>query len=114
MQDLPVTPATVRWRLTASDGTVLVPWAFAADFAITIPANHYYWHVYAAGTHENFVGRGPQPQLPGAYTFRLTPPSAALEPGRYTATVVVSTANGNRSTQRLSFRVLPSASGSAT
>lgn len=108
-QNLPVTPAAVRWRLTASNGSVLVPWTYAADFAVTIPANRYYWHVYASGTHENFVGRSPQP-LPGTYTFRLTPPSATLGPGRYTATVVVSTTDGNRSTQRLSFRVLPSGS----
>jgi hypothetical protein len=106
-QDLPVTPATVRWRLTASGGRVVVPWTFAADFAVTIPPPRDYWRVYADGTHQNFVGRG-SPQLPGTYDFRLTPPDTKLAPGRYTATVVVSTTAGNRSTQRLSFRVVPS------
>jgi hypothetical protein len=106
-QSLPVTPATVRWRLTRADGRVLVPWTFAADFAVTIPPNRDYWRVYAPGTHQNFVGRS-QPQLPGSYAFRLTPPSTHLAPGRYTATVQVSTTDGNRSTRRLSFTVVPS------
>jgi hypothetical protein len=86
----------------------LVPWTFAADFAVTIPPNRDYWRVYAAGTHQNFVDRGSPPQRPGAYDFRLTPPSAVLAPGRYTATVQVSTTEGNRSTQRLSIRVVSS------
>ncbi len=112
-EDLPVTPASVRWRLTGPDGRVLVPWAFAADFAVTVPPNRDYWNVYAAGTHENFVGRaGAEPQLAGVYTFRLTPPGSHLARGRYTATVEVSTTGGNRSTRRLPFRVV--ASGSAT
>ena len=105
-QDLPVTPATVRWRLTDAKGRVLLPWTYAADFAVTIPPNRDYWRVYASGTHENFVGRGSQPQLPGTYTFKLTPSSTALAPGHYTATVVVSTAGGNHTTQRLSFSVV--------
>jgi len=108
-QDLPVTPATVKWRLTRSDGRVLVPWTFAADFAVTIPPKSDYWRVYADGSHQNFVGLG-SPQLPGVYAFRLTPPSTHLAPGHYTASVAVSTTGGNRSTQRLSFRVLPSGS----
>jgi len=107
-QDLPVTPATVRWRLTAADGRIVLPWRYAADFAVTIPPNRDYWRVYAAGTHENFVDRGSQPQLPGVYDFRLTPPNAVLPSGHYTATVVVATTDGNRSTQRLPFRVVPS------
>jgi hypothetical protein len=83
----------------------VVPWTFAADFAVTIPSNRDYWRVYADGTQQNFVGRG-SPQLPGRYEFRLTRPSTDLAPGRYTATVAVSTIAGNRSTQRLSFTVL--------
>lgn len=111
--DLPVTPASVRWRLTRPDGRVLVPWTFAADFAVTVPPNRDYWNVYAAGTHENFVGRaGAQPQLAGVYTFRLTPPGSHLAPGRYTVTVEVSTTGGNHSTRRLPFMVV--SSGSAT
>lgn len=105
---LPVTPAAVRWRLAASRGRVLVPWTYTADFAVTIPPNRDYWRVYATGTHQNFVDRGLPPQLPGDYDFRLTPPSTLLAPGRYTATVQVSTTDGNRSTRRLSFRVVSS------
>jgi hypothetical protein len=108
-QDLPVTPAIVRWRLTGAAGRVLVPWTFAADFAVTIPPKSDYWRVYAAGSHQNFVGLGP-PQLPGVYAFRLTAPSTNLTPGRYTATVVVSTTGGNRTTERLSFTVVPRSS----
>jgi hypothetical protein len=108
-QNLPVTPATVQWRLTAADGTVVVPWTFAADFAVTIPPNHDYWRVYAAGTHQNFVGmERSQPHQPGVYAFGLTPPTANLAPGRYRATVQVSTTNGNRSTQQLTFSVISS------
>ena len=109
-QDLPVTPATVRWRLTTqSGGRVVVPWTFAADFAVTVPPPRDYWRVYADGTHQNFVGRG-SPQEPGMYEFRLTPPRITLAPGRYTATVAVSTTGGNRSRQRFSFRVVSSSS----
>jgi hypothetical protein len=110
-QNLPVTPAMVRWRLTGPHGRIFVPWAFAADFAVTIPPNRDFWRVYAAGTHQNFVGMQ-QPQLPGSYGFRLTPPGSRLAPGRYTATVQVTTTDGNRSMQRLSFRVVPSGSAS--
>lgn len=108
-QNLPVTPATVRWRLTEASGRVLVPWTFAEDFAVTIPPKGDFWRVYADGTHQNFVGLG-SPQLPGMYAFRLTPPRTNLAPGRYTVTVAVSTTGGNRSTQRLSFRVVPGGS----
>jgi hypothetical protein len=106
-QDLPLAPAAVKWRLTANDGrVVVVPWTFAVDFAVTIPPNRDYWRVYADGSHQNFVGRGSQPQLPGVYEFRLTPPSTDLAPGRYTATVAVSSTVGNRSTRQLSFTVV--------
>jgi hypothetical protein len=111
-QSLPVTPATVSWRLTAADGAVMVPWAFAADFAVTIPPNRDYWRVYAAGTHQNFVDRGSQPQLPGIYNFRLTPPNATLPPGRYTATVRISTTDGNHSTHRLPITIVSGGSAS--
>lgn len=107
-ENLPVTPAAVKWRLTRADGRVVVPWTFAADFAVTIPPNRDYWRVYADGSHQNFVGRGTLPQLPGTYTFRLTPPASVLVPGRYTVTVAVSTAAGNRTTQQLPFTVVPS------
>jgi hypothetical protein len=110
-QKLPVTPATVKWRLTGNNGMVLVPWTFAADYAVTIPPNRDYWRVYAAGTHQNFIGvERSQPRQPGLYTFRLTPPGTNLAPGRYTATVSVTTTNGNENTQQLSFNVVPSAS----
>jgi hypothetical protein len=106
-QNLPVTPAAIKWRLTGPNGSLLVPWTYAADFAVTIPPKSDYWRVYAPGTHQNFVGRpGAQPQLPGVYSFRLTPPGSGLPPGRYTATVQVSSINGNRSTQQLPFRVV--------
>jgi hypothetical protein len=106
--NLPVTPATVRWRLTGANGRVVVPWTFAADFAVTIPPNRDYWRVYADGSHQNFVGRGAAPQLPGTYAFRLTPPTRVMTPGHYTVTVTVTTTAGNRSTQQLPFAVVPS------
>jgi hypothetical protein len=110
-ENLPVTPAAVKWRLTGASGRVVLPWTFAADFAVTIPPNRDYWRVYADGSHQNFVGRGALPQLPGTYTFRLTPPSSVLAPGRYTVSVSVFTTGGNRSTQQLPFTVVPSPAG---
>lgn len=104
---LPVTPAAVKWRLTANNGRVVVPWTYAADFAVTIPPNRDYWRVYADGSHQNFVGRG-APQLPGTYTFRLTPPTSVMAPGRYTVTVSVFTTAGARTTQQLPFTIVPS------
>jgi hypothetical protein len=104
-EDLPVTPAVVKWRLTSAAGRVVVPWTYAADFAVTIPPNREYWRVYADGSHQNFVGRGALAQLPGTYTFRLTPPSRVMTPGSYTVSVTVATAAGNRSTQQLPFTV---------
>ena len=105
-ENLPVTPATVKWRLTRAGVGVLVPWTFAADFAVTIPPSRDYWRVYADGTHQNFVGRT-QPQLPGTFRFRLTRPGTSLAPGRYTVAVQVSTSDGSRTTDQLSFRVVP-------
>jgi hypothetical protein len=112
-QNLPVTPATVRWRLAAGDGRALVPWTFAADFAVTIPPKQNYWRVYAPGTHQNFVGRErSQSREAGVYAFRLTPPNTSLAPGRYTATVQLSTSNGQRTTQQFPLRVVSSGSSS--
>ncbi len=105
-QNLPVTPASVKWRLTRAGVGVLVPWTYAADFAVTIPPSRDYWRVYADGTHQNFVGRS-QPQLPGSYGFRLTPPDTTLAPGSYTVAVQVATADGNLTTRHLTFRVVP-------
>jgi hypothetical protein len=110
-ENLPVTPAAVKWRLTGASGRVVVPWTYAADFAVTIPPNRDYWRVYADGSHQNFVGRGASPQLPGTYTFRLTPPSSVLAPGRYTVSVSAFTTGGNRTTQQLPFTVVPSSAG---
>jgi hypothetical protein len=110
-ENLPVTPAAIKWRLTGAGGTVVVPWTFAADFAVTIPPSRDYWRVYAPGTHQNFVGReSSQPQLPGVYAFRLTPPGSELPPGRYTVTVQASSTGGTRSTQRFPLRVVSSSS----
>ena len=108
-ENLPVTPAVVKWRLTRTDVGVVVPWTYAADYAVTIPPSRDYWRVYADGTHQNFVGRT-QSQLPGTYSFRLTPPGTNLAPGKYTVAVQVSTAGGNHTTARLSFRVVPGGS----
>jgi hypothetical protein len=108
-ENLPVTPAAIKWRLTGANGNVLIPWTFAADFAVTIPPSRDYWRVYAPGTHQNFVGRlRTEPQLPGVYAFRLTPPGSELPPGRYTVTVQASATNGNRSTERVPIRVVSS------
>jgi hypothetical protein len=107
--NLPVTPAAVKWRLTRAGVGVVVPWTYAADFAVTIPPSRDYWRVYADGTHQNFVDRS-QPQLPGTYSFRLTPPGTNLAPGHYTVAVQVSSTDGNHTTARHSFRVVPSGS----
>lgn len=96
----PVTPALVTWRLTGSDGRVVVPDTVAADFRHTVPANHLFWTVYAAGTYQNFPVYGNIYHYgePGRYLFNLTPrglDTTRLPNGGYRLTVHVADVCGN-------------------
>jgi hypothetical protein len=93
-QDMPVTPALVRWRLVAN-ATEVVPWQTGADYRTTLPANSSYTEVYAPGTTQN------HPPTPGLYRFQLAAAfdTRAHADGSYRLDVEVSDTRGNTSTE---------------
>ncbi|MEP6978333.1 MAG: hypothetical protein ABI948_09800 [Thermoleophilia bacterium] len=72
---LPIAPATVSWKLTKLDGTVLIPLTTVANFRKTIPPNVQFWNVYARGTYQNAPRFGTQQfgAMPGRFLYQLTP-----------------------------------------
>jgi hypothetical protein len=72
---LPIAPATVSWKLTKLDGTVLVPLTTVANFRTTVPGNAQFWTVYARGTYQNAPRFGTQQfgAMPGRFLYQLTP-----------------------------------------
>jgi hypothetical protein len=62
--NLPVTPARIRWSITAGSRRVVAPQT-AADFSKTMLPAKLYDSIYAPGTVQNFVG------APGRYRFYL-------------------------------------------
>jgi len=110
----PVTPALVTWRLTGRDGRVVVPDTVAADFRHTVPANRFFWTVYAAGTYQNFPVYGDIYHFgePGRYLFRLTPrglDTTRLPNGDYQLTVHTADVCANRGllTERITVHNAP-------
>jgi len=106
----PVAPALVRWRMTAANGTVVVPWTTVADFRHTEPPNRDFWHVYAAGTYQNFPVFGHHYFFghPGRYLFNLTPKrldTTRLPDGDYHITVRAADVCGNRGTLSQQVRI---------
>jgi len=96
--DMPVTPASVCWRLVA-DATEVVPWHTAADFRTTLPAKTLYNTVYAPGTSQN------HPPKAGLYRFQLAAAfDTSVHPdGSYRLDVEVTDTRGNASTDHLSL-----------
>lgn len=99
--DYPVTPALVAWRLTTLSGATVIPTTTVADFRHTLPPNRQFWHVYAAGTYQNFPVFEHQYffRQRGRYLFNLTPnglDTRRLPDGHYILTVQVADVCGNR------------------
>jgi hypothetical protein len=72
---LPIAPATVSWKLTKLDGTLIVPLTTVANFRTTVPGNGQFWTVYARGTYQNAPRFGTQQfgAMPGRFLYQLTP-----------------------------------------
>lgn len=72
---LPIAPATMSWKLTKLDGTVLIPLTTVANFRATVPANAQFWTVYARGTYQNAPRFGTQQfgAMPGRFLYQLAP-----------------------------------------
>lgn len=99
--DFPVTPALIAWRLTTSTG-IVIPERVVADFRHTEPRNQNFWHVYAAGTYQNFpiFAHHLYWHRAGRYLFNLTPTplnTRQLPNGRYRITVDAADTCGNHS-----------------
>jgi pimeloyl-ACP methyl ester carboxylesterase len=99
--DFPVAPALVRWRLASRAKTVIHN-TTVADFRHVEPGNQDFWHVYAAGTYQNFPDF--QHHLyfhrPGHYLFNLTQvplDTRRLANGVYRVSVIAADTCGNRS-----------------
>ena len=96
--DMPVTPASVSWRLVAH-ATEVVPWQTVADFRTVLPANSLYGTVYAPGTTQN------HPPKPGLYRFQLAAAfNTGLHPdGSYRLDVEATDSRGNLSLGHLTI-----------
>jgi hypothetical protein len=106
----PVTPALVTWTLKRADGKVVVPPTTVVDFRRTEPSNRQFWHVYAAGTYQNFPVFAHHFFFhhSGRYLFDLTPrplDTTHLENGAYLVTAVAGDACGNRGSASESIRI---------
>jgi len=95
-----VTPAEIRWRVTAPAGLV-VPWRTAIDFRLNLLPSSLFSSVFAPGTLQN------RPSHPGDYRFYLAHSfdTTRLADGVYTLEVVASDTRGNSTTAALPFRV---------
>jgi len=106
---LPIAPATVSWKLTKLDGTVLIPLTTVANFRTTVPGNAQFWTVYARGTYQNAPRFGTQQfgAMPGRYLYQLSPEldTRTLPNGVALLTVVATDERQNVGalTQRLSI-----------
>ena len=96
--DMPVTPALLRWRLVA-DALEVVPWQTAADFRTTLRASTLYNTVYAPGTTQN------HPPKAALYRFQLAAAfNTILHPdGSYRLDVEVTDTRGNASIDHLTL-----------
>jgi hypothetical protein len=99
-QDLPVTPAGIRWRVLQR-GRVVRPWHTPVDFTKGLLPADRFSAVYAPGTRQNRAGR------PGLYRFYLahTWSTDLLPDGRYRIEIEASDLAGNTGALRSAFVV---------
>jgi hypothetical protein len=102
--DIPVTPAFVRWRLRQGSNQI-VPWRIAADFrASFVPdvvanSDRHFGKTYAPGTRQN------HPNKPGLFRFWLARrfDTRPHPDGNYQLVVEAADVRGNTSTSHLAL-----------
>lgn len=100
--DLPVTPAKLRWRVVRPDGRVARPWRTPVDLTRRLLPRELFDAVYAPGTRQNRAGR------PGRYVFYLahTWTTALLPDGPYRLEAEALDERGNSARVRLPFTLV--------
>jgi hypothetical protein len=98
--DLPVTPARIRWRVRRGDATVR-PWHTPVELGKELLPREEFRRIYAPGTRQNRAGR------PGLYRFYLahTWSTTLLEDGPYRLEVEAFDLRGNCGRLHLPFTV---------
>jgi hypothetical protein len=99
--DLPVTPARVRWRVRRGDVTVRA-WHSPIDFSSRLLPREDFRRIYAPGTRQNRAGK------PGLYRFHLahTWSTSVLRDGVYQLEVEATDLAGNSGVRRLTFALV--------
>src|SRR4029077_8724191 len=89
--DLPVTPARIRWRVVHAQAGGARRWHTPIDFTKTLPPRSAFARIYAPGTRQNHAGE------PGLYRFYLarTWSTTTLADGSYDLEVEASDLQGN-------------------
>lgn len=98
--DLPVTPAVLRWRVLRG-GKVVRPWRTPVDFRRKLLPAGLFHDVYAPGTRQNRPGK------PGRYRFFVARgwSTRLLRNGLYRLEVSAADAQGNRAVAFLPFTI---------
>jgi hypothetical protein len=98
--DLPVTPAKLRWRVRQG-ATVVRAWHTPVDFTETLLPQSDFARIYAPGTTQNHAGE------PGLYRFFLahTWSTDTLPDGPYTLDVEASDLGGNTGSLARGFEI---------
>ena len=98
----PVTPALLRWRVTAEAGLVVKGWQTAIDHRLVKPGDEVFRAEYARWTRQN------KRNLPGRYRFVLASgwDTRTLRDGRYTVEVAAFDVTGNSVIRRFAIRVV--------
>ena len=99
--DLPVTPALLRWRVVAESGRVVLRWQVAHDVRRSLPGRSYD-AVYASRTRQN------RPHRAGNYRFYLVRGwnSSVLGEGGYAIHVELEDTRGNVSRSTRAFTIV--------
>jgi len=98
--DLPVTPARLRWRVLRGSAAVR-PWHTPIDFTGTLLPQSDFARIYAPGTKQNHAGE------PGVYRFILahTWSTRSLADGEYSLEVEASDLAGNTGSLAHAFAI---------